>query len=45
MCMTSETTHVRIYKADNKRLWDLVNSEKRTMPDVIKYLLDKEEIP
>jgi len=43
--MASETTHVRIYKTDKKRLWDLVNSEQRHLQDVIKHLLDKEETP
>lgn len=41
--MASETTHVRVYKTDTKRLWNLVNSERRTIPDVVNYLLDKEE--
>lgn len=41
--VSQETTHIRIYREDTKRLWDLINSKKRTIADVVKYLLDKEE--
>jgi len=41
--MASETTHIRVYKTDKIRLWNLINAEQRKLADVINHLLDKEE--
>ena len=40
--MASETKLIRINAADKIRLWDLKNSEHKSLADVVKYLLDKE---
>ena len=31
---------VRVYAQDMKRLWDLVKSDRRSLAEVIHYLLD-----
>jgi len=38
--MIEERSSVQIKKADLKRLWNLVNSERRLLRDVISFLLD-----
>ena len=38
-----ETTHIRIHRIDMKRLWDLISFERKTIADVITYLLDQYE--
>lgn len=38
-----ETTHIRIHRVDMKRIWDLISFERKTIADVITYLLDQYE--
>jgi len=40
--VSQKTKPVRIYESDHDRLFDLLNSKKRNIPEVVKYLLDKE---
>lgn len=41
----NETTHIRIYRVDMKRLWNLISYERKTIADVITYILDRCEKP
>lgn len=39
-----ETTHIRIYRDDMKRLWDLVSYDRKTIAEVITYLLNHHSV-
>lgn len=39
-----ETTHIRINRVDMKRLWDLISFERKTIADVITYLLNHHSV-
>lgn len=41
--MASETKLIRVNATDKIRLWDLKNSDRKSLAAVVKYLLDKEE--
>jgi len=38
-----ETTHIRVKRSSVKRLWNLVNSDRRTIGEVVEFLLDSHE--
>lgn len=40
--MASEVKIIKVYETDRIRLWNLKNSERKSLADVVKYLLDKE---
>lgn len=40
--MASEVKIIKVYETDRTRLWNLKNAERKSLADVVKYLLDKE---
>lgn len=38
--MRQETSSVRVYKEDLKKIWNLVTFERKTIADVVNFLLN-----